>query len=174
MPVSYLEVIAPIIGLIINVSVQVFGFRYFPAIGLLKSLLLGFICGLSTVIILECYVLSGIPKSSLDFISIFFTNVIAYSALGYCYFNFLNLGETARRIRIVRELHESGGLSMEDILKKYNVTEIVHRRINRLINNGQIIERDGKYYIGSPVMLTIARVIAAMKLILLGKKSEFE
>ena len=27
--------------------------------------------------------------------------------LGYCYFHFVNLGETARRVRIVRELWQS-------------------------------------------------------------------
>ena len=94
--------------------------------------------------------------------------------MGYCYFNYINLGETARRIRILREIYDSKeGLSMEEILKRYNAKEIIERRIKRLLKNRQIIYKDGKYYIGKPIMLVIAKIIVIMKVILLGKKSEF-
>ena len=96
-------------------------------------------------------------------------------SLEYCYFNFINLGETARRIRILRELYDSKkGLSMAEILERYNAKNIVEKRLSRLINHGQIIDKNDKYYIGNPIMLLIARIIVTMKLILLGKKSEFE
>lgn len=95
--------------------------------------------------------------------------------MGYCYFHFINLGETARRIRILRELYDrKEGLSMEEIFKRYNAKEIFERRIARLINNGQIIYKDGKYYIGKPIMLLMAKMIVTMKLILLREKSEFD
>ena len=45
MAVSYLEVLAPVIGLILNVLFQVLGFRYISGIGLLKSIFLGFLAG---------------------------------------------------------------------------------------------------------------------------------
>ena len=174
MNTCHIHVIAPIAGLLINVLFQIGCFRLFPAIGLLRSLSLGFGSGFAGMLLIEIYADASFLTSA--YVSgLTVLNAITYSALGYCYFHFVNLGETARWIRILRELYESGGcLSIEDILKKYNATDILQRRLNRHINNGQIIERDGKYYIGSPVMLTIARVIVAMKLILLGKKSEFD
>jgi hypothetical protein len=103
------------------------------------------------------------------------TNFLIYAALGYCYFHFINLGETARRIRILRELYEApDGLPLEGILERYNAKHIVEMRLRRLIHNGQIVERDGRYYIGSPVMLLIARSITLLKVVILKKKSEFD
>ena len=108
-------------------------------------------------------------------ISIIIANVIMYSALGYCYFNFINLGETARRIRILRELFDSeNGLALEEILQRYNAGEMVQRRVDRLINNGQVIEKNGKYYVGKPILLIIAKFIVVMKLLFIGKESEFK
>ncbi|MDD5505564.1 MAG: hypothetical protein PHR73_02265, partial [Candidatus Omnitrophica bacterium] len=93
----------------------------------------------------------------------------------YCYFNFINLGETGRRIRLLRELYDSGsGLNKEEILSRYNAEEVVVLRMKRLVNNHQIILRAGRYYVGSPVMLLIAKAIVLMKLVVLGKKSEFD
>ncbi|MEK6683024.1 MAG: hypothetical protein AABY79_13800, partial [Nitrospirota bacterium] len=78
-------------------------------------------------------------------------------------------------IRILRELYDSKeGLSLEEILQRYNAKEIVEKRISRLINNGQVLYKDGRYFIGSPVMLMISRIIVTMKLLLLGKASEFD
>ena len=175
MAVSYLEVLFPVIGLVINVLFQVLGFRYITNIGLLKSIFLGFAAGLFSVITLETYVFFTMSKAAQDFIAIIVVNLMTYSALGYCYFHFLNLGETARRIRIVRELYDSeGGLSISGILERYSARDIVQKRIERLLNNRQIIEKNGRYYIGNPVMLMMANIMVAMKLIFLGKESEFE
>lgn len=96
-------------------------------------------------------------------------------ALSYCYFVFINLGETARRIRILKEVLDAPeGLSLEEILRRYNANEIIERRLQRLLVNGQIIIRDDKYYIGKPLMLWMAKIVVAFKFILLGKKSEFD
>ena len=108
------------------------------------------------------------PYQSFDEIT---ANFFTYLSLGYCYFHFINLGETARRIRILRELYDSKqGLSEKEILEKYNAEEIVVRRINRLMSNGQILYRDDRYYINSPIMLLISKIIIVLKLLFLGKK----
>jgi hypothetical protein len=46
--------------------------------------------------------------------------------------------------------------------------------MRRLVNNRQILLAGGRYYVGSPVMLLIAKAIVLMKLVVLGKKSEFD
>ena len=175
MCLNYIQLLTPIIGLTINVLVQILSFRYISNIRLLKSVFLGFAIGFLSGFVLGFYVSFTLSTTAKDSIAIFITNLIVYSALGYCYFHFLNLGETARRIRILREIHDSKeGLSMDEILEKYNAKEIVERRINRLINNNQVIYKEGRYYVGSPIMILIAKIIVTMKLILLGKKSKFE
>jgi hypothetical protein len=110
-----------------------------------------------------------------EFVGQIAVSTMTYIALGYCYFHFINLGETARRIRIVRELWESeDGLSMDELLKRYNASEIINVRLQRMMSKKQIVFRDGRYYIGKPIMLYISKAIVMMKLILLGRRGEFE
>jgi hypothetical protein len=167
--------IIPIIGLSINIFSQIFCFRCRKSIGLLKSIFSGFIAGFFCVILLEVSVFFNALISWKDAISFSIVNMIIYFFLSYCFFHFINLGETARRIRILREIQESRcGLSMNEILMRYNAEEIIEKRLNRLINNGQIIYKSNKYFIGKPMMLLIAMVIRTIKLILIGRKSEFD
>lgn len=99
-------------------------------------------------------------------------NLISYSALGSCFFNFVTLGETGRRIRILRELCDlKEGLSIDELISRYNAKEIVKRRISRLLEHGQIIFKNGRYYIGSPTVLFMAKFISPMKILLLGRKN---
>mgnify|MGYP001578416942 FL=1 len=172
----YLHVLTPIASLAINVITQVMSFRYSRSLGLLKAEYLGFAAGGVNIIVLDFYffLISEMPANNLT--GVFITNLIIYSALGYCYFHFINLGETARRIRILSEIYDSGkaGLTMEEILQRYNAKEILEKRVSRLQNNKQIILKDGKYFIAGTAMLFMAKAIVMMKLILLGKKSEFD
>jgi len=173
--IIYLHTLSAIIGLTINVICQVCICRYINRkFSLLKSVYTGFVLGLCGLILTELYYLYQSPLPLREKICFILVNVITYSALGYGYFHFINLGETARRIRILRELYNSqNGLSLEGILTKYNAQKILSRRMNRLLNNNQVVCRNGRYYINNPTMLIMAKIIVAMKLIVLGKKSEF-
>lgn len=174
MPHSFLQVIIPIFGLVINVLMQIISFR-FSGLGLLRSILFGFVIGLFAVFAIELYLFFKISIVMKIFLPVLTTNLIMYSSLGYCYFHFINLGETARRVRMLRELYNSReGLSSEEILERYNAKSIVEMRINRLLNNNQIICKNDRYYIGNPTVLLMAKIILVMKIIILGKKSEFD
>lgn len=167
---GYIHALVPLISLAVNVLSQVIIARYIPGWGLLNSLFSGFVSGAVFLCALECYLFSALPKSAGDSISVFIGNFIAYSSLGYCYFHFVNLGETARRIRIIRELYASrSGLSMREITGRYGAGEIIARRMSRLLKNGQIVLKDGAYRIGRKDMLIVSRIIFAMKMILSGK-----
>ena len=172
---GYLNAFAAVIALGGNVVCQVCTARYVAGLSLLKSLYVGFILGIFSLMFIELYWLKQAHLSLTGNMFSILANVITYSALGYCYFHFVNLGETARRIRILRELYDSkDGLSMDGILFVYNAEEMIGKRIDRLISSGQIICRDNRHYINIPIMLLTAKVIVTMKLILLGKKSEFD
>lgn len=173
MVVNLLSILNPIIGLTLNVIIQILSFRYISNLTLLRSIVLGFVFGLFLLFASEIYIFKA--SSIKDCLSLFIVNLITYVSLGYGYFHFINLGETARRIRILREIHDSqDGLSIDEILKRYNAHNIVEMRISRLVNNGQIICKDNRYYIGKPIMLLITKTIIAMKLILFSNRNEFD
>lgn len=172
---AYLQVLNPIICLGINAFFHVTSFRFISKLGMLKSIVLGFLLGLFSLFLLEylIFIKAGIAINT--FLFNLTTNLIIYSALGYCYFHFINLGETARRIRILREIHESeDGLTEKEILKHYNAKEIVEKRLARLLDNKQVIYKDGRYFIGKPLILWISKIMLLMKILIIGKKSEFD
>ncbi len=157
MSIGDIHILAPFTALAANAFIQVAVFRFFPKTGLLRSLFLGFICGFLALFLIE-------PGAVLP------VDPVIYILLGYCYFHFVNMGETARRIRILLELKGSRtGLSLEEILERYNSRDIIECRLARLVNNGQVICKNGRYYIGNPAMLTIARFLAVAKHAVFGK-----
>jgi hypothetical protein len=159
----------------INVFTQVAGWRYAKEWGLLRWVLTAFLGGFLIVVGIEAAYASTAQTTFTEFIGGLVLNSLTYIALGYCYFHFINLGETARRIRLLRELLESDdGLSRNEILQRYDASYILKVRLRRMVNNRQIIIRDNRYYIGKPIMLYLARIMVAMKLVLLGRRSEFE
>ena len=146
-----------IIALFVNVITQILSARL--GVNLLKSVLLGFTSGF--------FIIFPITGPSAPILA---EHLITYAAFGYCYFHFVNLGETARRIRILSELKDSAaGLSQNEILIRYNSKEIIDRRISRLMNNGQLLLKDDKFYIAGPVMFFAAKFLSHLKFILLGE-----
>ncbi len=166
---------SPVFGLLANVMFQLALCRYVRNLRLLHSVFIGFVCGSVVLLFSEIAYAYAMNLSLMDSLGQIAVSTISYAALGYCYFHFINLGETARRVRIVREIYDSKtGLSMKEILERYNAKSIVDMRISRLVNNGQVIYRDGRYYIGKLTVLLMAKIIVSMKLIILGQKSEFD
>jgi hypothetical protein len=101
---------------------------------------------------------------------------LAYIALAYLYvFGFFNLGESARRVRLLIELDAAGarGLTLGDVLAAYNARMIVDARLGRLLAGGQIEERHGRYVIKRKTALLVARLLVVLKIIFLGSGSEF-
>jgi hypothetical protein len=91
-----------------------------------------------------------------------------YAVLCFNYvIGFFNLGETARRIRIARELQNAGGsLSLEGLYEHYNAEMIMNARLGRLLRAGQVIKTDEGYRISSRVVLMQARILWLLKRIL--------
>jgi len=158
--VTTLQALSPIAGLAVNCAAQVLLCRRSGK--LLNSVYRGFAGGAAA-----CALACGFGQELAP-------ALVTYGALGYCYFHFINLGETARRIRIVRELAQAGenGLTREELLARYNARTIVEARFARLLNNSQIIEKSGRLFPGKPAVLYMAWTILLMKRILLGRTSE--
>lgn len=170
---SYFILGVPILSMLANVSAQILCYKYAFKKGLLKSEYAGFIFGL--VVFTACGFLTFSKGSPGEWLGSFLANLVIYACLSYCYFTFINMGQTARRVRLLRELYDAPqGLSREEMLSRYNAEDIINVRIARLLGNNQVILRDAKYYIGTPAVLFIAKMITLTKLIVSGRKSEFE
>jgi len=78
----------------------------------------------------------------------------------YIYFHFHNMGETARRIRILRELDAARRpMSFEEISSRYNAEEVIARRVQRLIDSAQVRLVDGRYMIAGRSILLMANAV---------------
>ena len=163
---AWVQTALPVVGLALNVLAQLVSYRLTR--GYLPSILIGFSAGLVGLAAAEFYA-SPIPWAP-EIPGLIAANILTYGALGYGYFHFLNLGETARRVRLLRELHEAGGaLSESEILARYNAAMIVGVRVQRLLRSEQIVCHEGRYHIGKPLLLAAARTLAFLKQVLLGK-----
>jgi hypothetical protein len=174
-PLFHIHICSPLLGLLTNVVVQLSRCRHSRKGGLLRSVFEGFVSGYVAVLAVEGAYCFSATLDLVECLGQITLSTITYVALGYGYFHFINLGETGRRVRILRELWESqDGLSVGELLTRYNASGIFGIRLQRMINNEQIQLRDNRYYIGKPVMLYMAKAMVMMKLILLKKRGEFE
>lgn len=168
---AYLLLLIPILGLLVNAAAQIFLYKIRPDKGLLASIFIAFADGLFVLILCALALYGQADKK--DFSAQLILDVTIYALLSYCYFHFLNLGETARRIRILRELAEApAGLTAGELLRRYNAQEILERRISRLTKTGQIVLKNGRYYIENRTVLLMARIMEVMKIAMLGRESE--
>lgn len=160
---SYLDVFMPVLSLAVNIVIQISSVRYVFKGEVLCSVFLGCFIGAIGLF------LSGLIRQPFD---LFVVHISTYFLLSYCYFHFVNLGETGRRIRILRELNDNKeGLSLNEILQRYDAGELIERRILRLTKNKQIIFKNGKYYLGRKELLCMAEILLFFKHILFSDKS---
>ena len=169
---SYFNIFIPVLSICFNIITQIFCYKYVIKKALLRSEYLGFVCGFGIFVTGELIVYQGQLR---EWLLLSCVNLIIYACFSYGYFTFINLGETARRIRLLRELYDAPeGLAKEQILMRYNAQEVVNIRLVRLLNNKQINLHNEKYYSGNPVMLMISKAVIFIKQLVLGKSSEFD
>lgn len=172
---TLLAPLLPVAALAVNAATQLLVVRAFPAHGIAPSIAGGFLAGLAAVATSAALPGAGTPASLLDRPATAMADLLAYLCLSYCYFNFLNLGITARRIRLLIELLEApDGLTWGEILARYDARQMVRARLGRLLTGGQVREREGRYTIGAPHLLLTARAMILLKILFLGTRSEFE
>lgn len=80
--------------------------------------------------------LSGLE--GIDLRNHLFYAALVYALLAYSYFHIFNMGETARRVRILIELSQHGGMRAERLKSFYNTKTMLDRRVERLLSLGQV------------------------------------
>lgn len=170
--------LTPVLGLFVCLLVHVLLSRAVPKLSRPRGILLSAVAGGVTVAAMAMVLRGTIVAQSArgDDLSTVVSWWLAYLALIYAYvFGFFNVGESARRVRLLIELHEAGerGLTQEECLRAYNAEMIVDARLRRLLAGGQIQQRNGRYFIGHRLMLYVAKLFVLLKLVFFGSPSEF-
>lgn len=174
MPGYYLQILAPLAGLIMNVIFQALGYRCIKDSNLMKSVFVGYLAGLVSILIFEYFFALDYRVESKEIWFIIATNIITYSGLAFCYFGLIGLGFSLR-IRILDIISRTpGGLSYADLADKFDSRGLYGKRLERLVKGGQIREENGRYYAGASVFMLLARSNAAVKRFMVGKASEFD
>lgn len=102
-------------------------------------------------------------------------DALLYAAFCYVYFHWNNMGETARRIRMLRELAAApDGLGFQEMVRRYPAREILERRLERLSAAGQIAETDGRLVLTGKTVLLAARLVGLAKRVIFGGRSELD
>ena len=170
-------VVAPGLGLAVCFVAHVVVSRRAPALPHQQGLLAAVAAGAAVVLgLLAPALLDDLTRvSRLDAWGAVAAAMAAYVLLAYCYvIGFFNIGESARRIRLLIELESAGarGLTRDEILTAYNAQMIVDARLQRLLSGGQIAERNGRYVLVSRVMLGAAKALVLLKVLLLRRRTE--
>jgi hypothetical protein len=91
---------------------------------------------------------------------------VVYVCLAYSYFHLFNMSETARRIRILRELYRAGSLSVDEISRLYSGASMMETRFDRLLATGQLEMREDRYVGAGRLLYAAACVVRVWRLVL--------
>lgn len=169
----HLIVASPFAALVVNMLSQILLLRRSAGSHYMRSMLAGFSSGAIALCIAEIFIAPH-PPNLLDCMAEFAVRALSYGGLSYCYFHFVNLGQSSIRVRIYSDLVDNPlGLEIETLNQEYNESTLVTSRLQRLTSSGDIIERDGVYFVGKHRLVIVARILFFAKQLILGKKSEF-
>jgi len=86
-------------------------------------------------------------------------SLTGYFAIAYAYFQFFNMSETARRIKIVTRIYKNPDIKVYELKKVYNPELQILKRIERLKEMSQITLKENRYYIKNRFFLIPAIII---------------
>lgn len=161
---------APALGLVAYCLTQILVARIVPGRSPYHSLKFGFIGGLMVVMVVSGWGVSRmaiVPQDRMGYMTL---NLLAYVALAFGYFNFVNLTVASLRIRLLEEIREAGGaLSAETLTAAYSSREVVAVRIERLVQGGHLVEKGGRLHSGRLPFLLVARIFDGLRWGIIGR-----
>jgi hypothetical protein len=164
---------APVAGLAAYCVCHVLAARLLGSRSPYPALAVGSICGLVVAVALSCLGVQGTGAGASDVVAVLAMNVVAYLALAFGYFNFVNLTVASLRIRMLEELFEAGGtLPTSALLGRYDSVAVAALRTERLVRGGHVVERNGRYFRGRLQFLAVARIFDMLRWLILGRTSQ--
>jgi hypothetical protein len=171
----------PVVGLAVNVLLQIVLLRFTEGRGFMRTIALGFFVG--GVFTVVAYFVAGLTWCSTGtgggLFSLFLEWLCVvgptYAGLGYGYANFANLGNTSIRIRLCEELRDyPEGRPVDDIQQQYSESSILGLRLHRLSEGGDIAKVGDRWQINRKRFVWIGGIIFFAKQVVLGRRSEFD
>lgn len=104
-----------------------------------------------------------------DIVAIVVLNTLSYLGLAFLYADFNNMSLTSVRIRVLRECCESRcGLTMEQLLERYDVTSLVKKRLDKYVRQRFLVREAETYRIGNPTIVWVCRFYQLLHRIMFG------
>jgi len=169
------SLLSPIAALAVNVVCQIYAVRLRQGRNFLRCVAEGFLGGVFALVAYEYFLQQwrGVSGGAVD--HSFYFNTLVYLLLAYSFFHFANLGNSSIRIRIYLEIKKShGGISLREICEAYNESELMVLRLQRLVESGDVVVKNNRYYLGKARLAVVASVILMLKIFIIGHKTEFD
>jgi len=162
-------VLAPVAGLAADCASQILWARAARRGNPYTSLAAGIVVGFAVAAAVTAIGLRFAKCNGADAAAFAALNLVAYLALAFGYFNFINLAIASLRIRLLCEILEAGGsLPRATLLAGYNTTQVIELRLRRLVGGGHLVDRNGRLVIGKRRFLGIAIVYNILRRIVIG------
>lgn len=163
---AVIGLIAATIGMFIALATDVIASRIGVAriVAYGASLATGFLGTLLAAFVL-------VPAIRID---VFGVAALAYGAWWFAFLNLVQALASSLRVRLLQEVRAAGGrMSRAKLRQRYNDNTLLSLRLDRLLNHGAVVERDGRLYVASPGLKRLARFFRILKKTLTGRISEF-
>jgi hypothetical protein len=149
--------------------------RVRKGIGFLQSVIEGIFFGLLTLMVGQSFITYFSGFNAQNLFIFLLVNIPVYFSLSYCYFGLINLGHTSIRIRLYAEISEARkGVPIERIQSIYDEAAFAKLRINRRLESGDLIEKNGVLTIGKSRLVHVSSFLSCIRLIIFGRKYEFD
>lgn len=154
--------------LIFLILLQIIMHRVGVTRSIIKSFFVCFIIGLITLITTQILFLTQLHSTGTEVAFILTLNLLIYFSSAYCFINFLNIGDTSIRVRILAELADNGPHTEVEIIDKYGAQKIAELRISRLIASDQIRVKGNNLFPGKPRQILLAKAYLLLRRIIFG------
>lgn len=143
--------------------------RYFPSLRIYKALAIAALMGLAVL----CVLIFAQDPIGIEQRARVLAAAVIFLCFCYVFFHFNNMGETARRIRLLRELATAARpLSFQELVARYGPAEIAERRLSRLVGAGQVRLVDGRYVLADQAVHVMARLVNIAHWLVFGRRRE--
>jgi hypothetical protein len=169
---QFFQLIASPIVLLLSVLLHITIYRISNKLTVVMAELYSFIICLLILIIIEFfyYTYFAISLNEINPVIDILLNILIFSCLSFIYFALINIGETSLRIQILQIIKGSpNGVELEKITILYNNKSLVNIRLDRMIHNQQVIQKEEKYILGKSRLIYIAHFCELLKKLFLKK-----
>jgi hypothetical protein len=157
----------PILGMFLNVIIQILSFRYICKKTIIASMIIGYLTGLLAIIYFEISTIVVLKYPPIESFFLGSTVILTYILLSFCYINFLGLIISALRTRILTEINNTKGISMKECMERYSPEEMLINRSKRWINKNQIYYKDNCYYLNKNSIFYISKFIIYIRSVII-------